>query len=90
MSLKVLASEVGVAFHDIDYNGAPGFDIAGLGFVEKDKGTNDVGTETMRTGQYVLVSEEKVTYGISAASVSARLLLRSSPSSWYIRNKILT
>lgn len=91
MSFKVFAGKVGVAFHDVDHDRAPGFDVAGLGFVEEDEGANDVGAETVKErGQYVSIEQENVTYGISAASVSARLFLRSSPSSWYMRSKILT
>ena len=33
VSFKVVAGEVGVAFHDVDDDGPPGFDVAGLGFV---------------------------------------------------------
>lgn len=47
MSFKVLTGKVGVALHDIDDDGTPGFDVAGLGFVEKDEGADDVGTETV-------------------------------------------
>ena len=47
VSFKILTSEVGVAFHDVDDDGTPGFDVAGLGFVEKDEGANDVGAETV-------------------------------------------
>ena len=48
MSLEVGEGEVGVAFHDIDDDGTPGFDVAGLGFVKKDKGANYVGAEAGR------------------------------------------
>ncbi len=37
MAFEVFTGKIGVAFHDIDHNRAPGFDIAGLGFVEKDE-----------------------------------------------------
>lgn len=46
MAFEVLAGEVGVAFHDVDDDGTPGFDVAGLGFVEEDEGADDVGAET--------------------------------------------
>ena len=48
MSFKVVAGEVGVAFHDVDDDGPPGFDVARLAFVEEDKGTDDVGAEAGR------------------------------------------
>lgn len=48
MSFEVFAGEVGVAFHDVDHDRAPGFDVARLGFVEEDKGADDVGAETVR------------------------------------------
>ena len=93
MSFKVVAGEVSVAFHDVDDDRPPGFDVAGLGFVEEDERTDDVSAEAGRKKNFskcYFTREKIVTYGISAASVSARLLLRSSPSSWYIRSKILT
>ena len=51
MPFKVVAGEVGVAFHDVDDDGSPGFDVAGLGFVEEDKGTDDVGAEAGRKNE---------------------------------------
>ncbi len=82
MSFEIFAGKVGVAFHDVDDDRAPGFNVAGLGFVEEDKGADDVGAETKEGSLFVKVQDGKdVTYGISAASVSVRLRLRSSPSS---------
>lgn len=46
MSFKVFAGEVGVALHYVDHHRTPGFDIAGLGFVEKDEGSDNVSAET--------------------------------------------
>ena len=90
MSFKIFTGKIGVAFHDVDDDWAPGFDVAGLCFVKEDERADDIGAKTVETCQYVLVQTGGSEYGISAASVSARLFLRSSPSSWYIRSKILT
>lgn len=57
VSFKVFAGEVGVAFHDVDHDGAPGFNVAGLRFVEEDERTNDVGAETAGNGQHLMSSE---------------------------------
>ncbi len=82
VSFEIFAGKVGVAFHDVDDDRAPGFDVAGLCFVEEDKGADDVGAETKEGSLFVKIQDGKdVTYGISAASVSVRLRLRSSPSS---------
>lgn len=59
MSFEVFASKVSVAFHDVDHDRAPGFDVAGLGFVEKDKGMNDVGAETVRKGSVCSIPTEE-------------------------------
>lgn len=44
MFFKVVAREIGIPFHDVDNDGAPGFDVAGLGFVELVEGADDVCT----------------------------------------------
>ena len=55
MAFEIVAGEMGVAFHDVDDDGAPGVDVAGLGFVEEDEGADDVGAETV--GRRWLVSK---------------------------------
>ena len=50
MSFKIFASKVGVAFHDVDHDRAPGFDVARLGFVKQDEGADDVSAETAKKG----------------------------------------
>ena len=44
--LKVFAREVGVAFHYVDDDGAPGFDVARLGFVKGVEGTDYIRAES--------------------------------------------
>ena len=59
MSFEVFAGKVTVALHDVDHDRAPGFDIAGLGFVEKDEGTNDIGTKTVGKGLVCIISDRR-------------------------------
>ena len=48
MLFERLAWEIGVALEDIDDDGAPGNDVALLGFfVEEDEGADNVGAETL-------------------------------------------
>ena len=46
VSFEIFAGKVGVAFHNVDNNRAPGFYVAGLKFVKEDEGANDIGAET--------------------------------------------
>jgi len=46
MLFEIFAWEVGVAFHYIDDDGAPGFDVARLSLVKEDEGANDFGAES--------------------------------------------
>ena len=45
MGFEVRAGELGIAFEDVDDDGAPGVDVAGLGLVEGVEGGDDVGAE---------------------------------------------
>lgn len=42
MLVKVVVREVDVAFHDIDDDGPPGLDVAGLGLVEQDEAADNI------------------------------------------------
>ena len=58
MSFEIFAGKVGVAFHNVDNNRAPGFYVARLGFVEEDEGADDIGAQTKsRLVYYFLVKK---------------------------------
>lgn len=93
MLIEALRGKVVVPVDDIHDNRPPCDDVAVLRFfVKTDKAANDVGTETRRdqSVKIRLVATYNKTYGMRAASVSARLLCRSARSSWYMRKRICT
>lgn len=88
--IKAFRREIGVTLENVNDNRTPCDYIPMLRvFVEADKASNDVGAESrdkLATITFYVVRRN--THGISAASVSARLFLRSSLSSLYMRCRI--
>ena len=46
VSFEIFAGKVGVAFHNVHDNRAPGFYVAGLSFVKENEGADDIRAET--------------------------------------------
>jgi hypothetical protein len=91
MFIETFRGEVGVALDDIYNHRAPGHYVSVLRiFIESDEASDNIGAETGQDYLLEVVGNEEAcyTYGISAASVSPRLLFRSSRSSWYMRKRM--